>query len=182
MTSSIRRGAASGCSALGEPGPGWGWGRWEPLELGGIQAALWLTGQASGGSLASDDGPLSDRSLGGFSLGKGRASWRSGHRKAAARAGGAHPGSVQPSPPPASPTPPGSWTRLRLFTRDSGFVFLSWNVFVWFAYHRGSAGHSLPSGSGESSCEWRGLAVLKRLVLLPREAPGCAHRGFVRGF
>lgn len=67
--------------------------------------------------------------------------------------------------------PPGSWTCLRLFTRDSGFVFLSWNVFVWFAYHRGSAGHSLPSGSGESSCEWRGLAVPKRLVLLPREAP-----------
>lgn len=60
---------ASGCAAMGEPGPGCG--VWDlaavpqPAEPGGARAVLWLTGRAGGGSSASDDGPLSDLGVSG---------------------------------------------------------------------------------------------------------------------
>ena len=44
---------------------------------------------------------------------------------------------------------------------------------------RGAASHL---ALGRARVGGHGLAVLKRLVLLPREAPGCTRRGFGGGF
>lgn len=180
MTSSVRRGVASGCAAMGEPGPGCG--VWDlaavpqPAEPGGARAVLWLTGRAGGGSSASDDGPLSDLGVSGcvftgkvkslleiqpagkLPLGRGSAPGEHACRRRAAIATIRMTSLRAPAPPGSWPPRSASLDMPASAHGDSGFVCLAWNVFVWFAYRRGSAGRGLPCGSGESSGGWTRLS------------------------
>lgn len=196
---------ASGCADMGEPGPGCG--VWDlaavpqPAEPGGARAVLWLTGRAGGGSSASDDGPLSDLGVSGcvftgkvkslleiqpagkLPLGRGSAPGEHACRRRAAIA------TIRMTSLRA-PRAPGSWPPAFCLTGRAcvcspgtralfSFPGMSLSGLLIAEGLRGAA--SRPA-LGRARVGGHGSAVLKRLVLLPREAPGCARRGFGGGF